>query len=288
MITMTADQLDDDSGVATPDGARPAFLASVRHGRYPVVPDALAVAIAALEGADDLEREVLSAPPEGLGPFCQRVADDVLAGRGYPQDFAAAAFDAQQSADRVNAQSVAAQAVRQQLQQRFAGVVSVALPDLLDGLRDGLGETLTGLREVVQALGDLDTADPDAVAAASNKQRAALLRFNELRKAYNVVRVGQRAALEASGITPPGVTRWSYGHGWPQVFASGVHEFSNVRKNGPGAVRPAERFRGLARRGDVWLPSVEELSDAWDLLHPAPTRTAVPVPAHSTFPGSAA
>lgn len=283
-MSSTADQLDDDSGVATPNGARPAFLASVRHGRYPVVPDALAVAIAALEGADDLEREVLSAPPEGLGPFCQRVADDVLAGRGYPQDFAAAAFDAQQAASKIDAQSVAAQAVRQQLGQRFPSVVSAALPVLLDGLRGRLGETVTGLREVVQALGDLDVADPDAVAAASDKQRAALLRFNELRKAYNVVRVGQRTALEASGITPPGVTRWSYGHGWAQVFASGVHEFSDVRRKGlPGPVRPAERFRGLAHRGDVWLPDVEELSDAWDRLHPPPVHTVAPVPTYNNW-----
>lgn len=98
---------DDTADTDGPGFRVPALLAALRQGAFPLVPEALRTAVAALEGADGLEREVMGAPPEGLAPFVKRVAAEVLGGRGLPEDFAEAAFTAQQSADRLNAKSIA-------------------------------------------------------------------------------------------------------------------------------------------------------------------------------------
>lgn len=290
-ITQTTGDADLDAAPTnrTPESVRPAFLDGIRHGRYPLVPDALAVAVDALDRVGELEREAMNAKPEGLGPFCQRVAADVLAGKGYPKDFAAAAFEAQQAADRLAATALAVHTVRRMLSESFATAVAKALPELLGGLRARLAEVMSELLEVDQTIGALDMSSTEAVAAASDEQRAALLAFGELKRRYNVLRMAQRDALEASALKPPGVTDRTVDHGWRQVFETAVHEVSEPRKFGRPSedIRSAERFRGLARRPDVWLPTVEELQAVWHRLHPPPEHRVVDVPAYNSLRRSA-
>ncbi len=263
----TGDDTGDDAGT-TPFTSRMAFMAALRAGRYPTVPEPLTVAVAALGRSRELVDEVRRSAPEGLAVFCRRVADDVLAGGDWPAGFADAAYEAEQSAAKLNAQSIAAATIEQQVVDRFAHVVTGALPELLAGLRGELADVMAGLAEADQAIGALDVLDADAVAAATAKQRGGMLKLGELRKRYNGVRVAQRAALQASSVAPPGTTPVSSGHTWNTVFESAVHEFGDIAEYGrPGPhMRQAARFRSLASRPDVWLPDVEELREAWDRL----------------------
>lgn len=259
-----ADDVDAREGV-TRLGGRASFLFALRRGCFAVVPKPLATAVAAIEGITDLEREVMTAQPEGLAVFCQRIADDVLSGRGFPPDFAEAAYEAQRAADRVNAQSIAVQAVRERLHETFPAVVTAALPDLLGGLRSSVKETMAELRKVDQTLGDLDLASATAVASASDEERSAFLRFNELHLVYMLARYAQRSALQASDSPVPGWNDMQPWLDWSQVFETGLHEVADPREYGSltGSLGSASRFRGLAHRPDVWVPSVEELATAW-------------------------
>ncbi|MGI8680656.1 MAG: hypothetical protein ACR2JO_00680, partial [Mycobacteriales bacterium] len=181
-MTVAYNPMDLDPDVPDGPGFRvPALLAALRQEAFPSVPGALRTAVEALEGADGLERAVMTSPPLGLAAFVQQVAADVLGGRGLPEDFAAAAYTAQQSADRLDAQSVAVQELRRAVQAQFPHVVAACLPELLAGLRDQLVTLLTELRAAVADIGDLDTASPQAVAAATDPQRAALLALEGLR-----------------------------------------------------------------------------------------------------------
>lgn len=265
-LITTVDSPTDSVIVRSP---RAHLLAALRHNRYPVVPAGLTAAVAALEAVDELDLEVRSRPARGLGPWVQDVAAAALAGDALPEDFQVRAHEAQLEADRQTTASVAVAALRQALEQRLPGVISDSLDDLLRGLRVPLAEVMEELRTTVVALGPLDALDPDAVAGASDEQRLALLDLGELRKRYGVVRMAQTQALEASDQPPPGSSAWTVGHGWPEVFETGVVEFSDVRRYGnPGPnVKPVDRLRGLASRPDVWLPGVDEMREAWDRLH---------------------
>jgi len=79
----TGDDGTDDEA-RTSYTARAAFLAGLRHGRYPVVPEALSVAVRAMEHADELSDEVRRSKPLGMAVFCRQVAADALAGKPYP------------------------------------------------------------------------------------------------------------------------------------------------------------------------------------------------------------
>lgn len=280
------EDLDEAPRNSSPESARPAFLAAVRAGRYPALGGPLTVAVTAMDGAGDLERGVLGGQPQGVGPFIQQVAADVLAGKGLPDDFAEAAYLASTAGDRQAASISAVQGVRRLLDLQFPAVVARSLPELLGGLSTQLDEVMRELRDVDKALGTLGmTSTPEAIAAATDKQRAALLAFADLQKRYNLVRYAQTTALQASGVKPPSVTEVSVGLGWAEVFASGVHEFSDVARRGlpPAHGQPAQRFRALARRADVWLPTVDELAKAWDKLHPRPQVRPAPVPAYNSL-----
>jgi hypothetical protein len=273
VLTTTADIPTPEPVIAR--SPRALLLAGLRHGRYPAVPAALTAALSALESVDILDLEVRSQAASGLGPFVGQLTSKALAGEALPTDFATAAHQAQQDADRQTAAAVAVAALRQALEQRLPGVVSDSLDGLFDGLRAQLEELLNELRTTVVALDELDVADPDAVAAASDDQRLALLDLGELRKRYGAVRMGQRQALEASDLVPPGTTIWSVNHNWEAVYATGVHEFAEVAKYGTPSphLKPVDRLRAVAGRPDVWMPTVEELRDAWDRLHEPRTQT---------------
>lgn len=286
-ITTTTSTMVGPSDEAPPASAG-GFLDALRAGRYPRIPEPLAVAVAALDHADELVRQVASAPPEGMGQFAQRVADDVLAGKGWPADFAQAAHGAQQAADRLAAQSVAVEAVKRQLSDRFPAVVTEVLDELLDGLRDQLGEVLAGLSDAAAVVGDLDVADPGKVAAATPKQRAAVTQLGELRRTYNGLRAAQKVALQASNAPVPGSSPWRDQQRWSDVFSAGVHEFSDTRRYGLPDPKPTPaRFRALAARPDVWLPSTAELHQAWARLHPQATERPTPVAAYNSLRSTA-
>lgn len=271
--------LDLDGG-ATRLGGLPAFRNALKNGHFPVVPDTVAAAAAAMDNIIALEQEVLAGPLEGLSPFCNRVAADVLAGKGYPSDFADGAYAAQQAAERANASQVAVQTIRDRLHLKFPHVIQVGLPGLLAGLRTQVSATMKALRKVDQVLGDLDLTDPAAVAAATDEQRAAFLEFNDLHVTYKRARYAQRSALQASAVK-----HWEW---WSPVFEVGIHECGDVREHGAlnGRVGSVNRFRGLAHRPDVWVPTLEELDLAWDLFNAPRPR---PVDASkTTTTGSAA
>lgn len=250
--------------------------AGLRHNRFPHVPDPLMAAVAALEAVDELDLEVRSKAATGLGPFVAEMTAAALAGDALPEDFAAAAHEAQLEADRQTAGAVAVAELRRSIEARLPGVVTASLDGLFAGLGGVLEEVLAELGSTVAALGDLDVAEPDAVAAASDDQRSALLDLGELRKRYGAVRMGQRQALEASDLVPPGTTIWSVNHNWEAVYATGVHEFAEVAKYGTPSphLKPVDRLRAVAGRPDVWMPTVEELRDAWDRLHEPRVQTS--------------
>ncbi len=271
LLTMT----DADAEPArTPANAIRAGLA---HGRYPVVPEALAAAVAALDDLDARQPQE-AAPVVGLAAFNRESTEALLAGGTLGDDFATRAHQAQVAQDRQEAATRPLDIIRNKVEQALPRVVTDALPELLGGLRVELDDVMAGLAEADRRLGDLDIGDPGAVAAATNDQRAALTELGNLRRRYRLVRTSQHDAYRASDTRAPGVTGLSVGHGWPQVAASGVTECSDVATLGlpDPDVSPAQRFRALAHRADVWLPGVAGLHVAWDALTVGPDPAAEP------------
>lgn len=276
----TDDSLSDTGiqahGDLNPTAARPSFLAGLRAGHYPVVPQSITTAVAALAYLTD------TLPASGYGQsradsltaFAGRVTTDVLDGQPWPENFAAAAFDAEQARTRADTAVRAAESIREQIGDRFGDIVTDALPDLLDGLRTELDDVLSNLRPVLDALGSLNVGDPIEVADADPQQRAAVSTIRRLRSRYNVVRLAQRAAYRASTEPIPGNSDQSV-HGWATVFDSGIHEFSNIPHHGslPSPVRSDEQMRALAARDDIWIPTVQQMAAAWDTRY-----TAKPLP----------
>ena len=247
----------DLDAAAVVRSGRGALMQGIRHRRYPLVPPALAAAVTAYDKLDDLIGAVGREPVENMARFVHRVSADVLAGRGLPADFAVGAYAATLAADRQAATANGLQGVRRAVETRFEHVVTEHLDELLDGLRGEMDEILSEVRKRDAALGALDVADPRAVAAASDEQRSALLGLEACRRRYNVVRVAQRDALRASTIRPPGAGSWV--RTWDDSFAAGEHE---LRRGSAGLSdsNDVARLRAVARRDDVWLPSVADLA----------------------------
>lgn len=281
-LTTSADPINEGPEPARhgPVAARAGLLAGLRHGRYPIVPEVLANAVAALDGLEEVERQVLApvamtlgrpGAADGLGRFAERVTVAVLAGQSYPTDFAHQAHEARLAHDRLEAGTAATERIRTRLATALPAVVTEALPGLLAGLRTQLVEVLAELLPAVEALGDLDTTDSEAVAGATTAQRKALVALGDLRTRYDRLRLAQRDALSASSLTPPGTTNVTVDHGWREVFASGLHEFADVAHLGTLSpeTKGVDRLRLVARRADVWLPDALDLAAAWDDLHEA-------------------
>lgn len=285
MLT-TIDRQEDIDGRHGPVSARAGLFAGLRRGAFPVVPPALADAVAALDGLEEVGRAVLApaanflgrpGAADGLGSFCEQVATNVLAGQPYPADFATAAYDAVVAHETLQAATIATERIRTRLEGALPAVVTEALPDLLGGLRSQLvEEVMAELLPTVEALGDLDIADAEAVAGATGQQRKALVALGELRSRYNLLRLAQRDAYQASDHTPPGATSLSVDHGWREVFATGIAEFSGVGAQAAPPPKPTtERLIAVARRSDVWLPDYADLVEAWTKLHPAPSTPSL-------------
>lgn len=263
--TTPRDETMDDSTAGVPG-----FLSHYRRGSYPNPPQPLVAAVTALERLDQIEQAPQA--PYGLAAFYQSVTEDALNGKDFPADFASAAHAAQVASDRQAAQAAALEGIRRQVTAQLPRVVSASLAELLDGLRAELETIVTEARAADTDLGNLDPTNPDAVATGTNKQRAAVGALAGLRPRYNRVRVAQKSALAASDRHPIGWTPWSVDQTWTHVWASGLHEYRDGA-TGELAGAAVSRFLEVIRRGDVWLPSVEEMEATWAAKH-APIQTA--------------
>lgn len=144
-----------------------------------------------------------------------------------------------------------------QLRVKLAGAIVDAIPALFEGLRSKLHEVLATARSLDADLGDLDTADPHAVAAATAEQRAAILALPDLARGYQRIRRAQRAAYGATGQHAPGWTDLSVDHDWStdgrvdrEAMRADIERVVRERPelgrygNGPGQVaRPDGRRR---------------------------------------------
>lgn len=242
-------------------GADTVLRAALARGDFPSVPDAVSVAAGAKQRLDQLERaHRLSTTTADV---IQTTVEDLLADRHVdPGAFDAELLDAFRRADVDEARMRISSTMHRKVESSWHAAVATALPELLDGLRVDLEELLASARAACDALGDLDTADAAAVASASSEQRKALLALGPLAMRYERIRVAQRAAIVVGDSRPPGGdTRGVSGPTWADVFARGVHEFTDVPFLGTVPEEPAgvPRLRQVAARTDVWLPDVAEL-----------------------------
>lgn len=272
----------NDTDLDEPDdrsGGLPAFLAARRNGWFPTIPPGVEQVLAALDAAEQLRRELLSRPVESLAGYVATTVAAVTAGQALPDvdSFVAGAHEAAVAAERQAAASNALPAITNQLQARAAHAIADAIPALLDPLRAELNAVLTEARSADQALGDLDIADPGEVAAATAEQRAALLALGDLVQRYNRLRHAQRSAYAGTGQRPPGWSDVVVGLDWAgAVYGPQLHEFADTRGRGTVASVGSKvaRLRLIARRRDTWVPTLEELDEAYAAIHRSEAQAA--------------
>ncbi len=271
MTTTPAQPLLDEPDERVP--GLPGFLAAVRAGWLPAIPDYLAAILEVLATAERYRLDLAGRPVEGLAIFARQVVDSAVAGEGFPADpdeFAEGAHRAFVAAERQAAVSNVLPIVLDQIRERVASAIAAATPEILAGLRTDLEEVLSAVRAADQAIGAVDIADPEAVAAASGPQREALLALRDLTGRYNRVRHAQRAVYGATAERPPGYDGLSIDHTWKRVvYDRGLHEFADVRNRGTistGGPR-IQRLRQVSRRHDAWLPDLDQLATAMATLN---------------------
>lgn len=272
-MTTTADKITDtDPGPDTDEwkGGRSlaALQRAVAEGHLRNVPEALRVALDALTRAEDTARELQTGGHrDAVHMYVTRLTADVLAGKPLPENLGKQLHDEVQAAEQAHTANVAAERLLANLRQRIPEAVTRALPDLLDGIRAEVEQSLTDARAAVKALDGLDVGDGEAVAAATAKQHAAIADLRAASGRYNRARQMQRTVLTASHIDPPGTTSVSVGHTWGAVFDAGAHEFRRVV--GTTSTLPVrgmrwfDRITALVARTDVVVPTPEEMHRAW-------------------------
>lgn len=169
-------------------------------------------------------------------------------------------------------QSQIVQNVVRDTERRTSAGIAQHLDDYLAVLRAALMAVVDKAREVDATLGGLSITDASAVAKASAKQRDAVAALPVLARQYNRLRMLQRDLLVGSDEPAPGVNASSPERGssaWAGVFASGLMEFERVTfvDHGPDHDQSSpQRMLAVARRTDVWVPTIDEAEEAWQTM----------------------
>ncbi|GAB3253219.1 hypothetical protein GCM10027425_12330 [Alteromonas gracilis] len=281
--TLTADhefdEADNRGALTAVSNATGRFRADVRSGRYPVVPDAVTAAIGAGDTLRDLHRDLFDGTAEG-DQACG-LLDRLISGHD-PREALDQAVDAVLSTERRDRAAKILDQAKPGLDRFLRDTITENLPEMLAGLRTQLDETVAVLRTAYTDVGDLDVHEPDPmlVAKASAKQRAALVTIAESTRVYTRIRNAQRDLLAASSAPVPGDNPWRAYWSWKDVFKAGVHEVASPNLMGlPGDGQPRRRaVRAVVQREDVWLPDLEQISEAWDRLEAMRVQSDVPQP----------
>lgn len=265
------DQPDVDPGADPTDWqniiASRALRQAVEQDQLPVIPDRLRSAYAAQAQVEQMAEELRRDPTSGDE---QEVIDsaiaDVLAGRPLPTDLGTVLHDKTVESQRRHTANLAAEKLLTTMGQRIPQIVTESLPEILDGIRVEVEQALANARATVTTLDGLDIGDGEAVAAATDEQRAAIADLREASRRYNRARKMQRDALVASHLRPSGTTDWSAGgHTWKSVFDRAVHELSTAGGTVelPTSMKWYDRITALAGRRDVWVPTPEQMHQLW-------------------------
>lgn len=191
-----------------------AYAALVRQldaGGFPVVPEPLAHARAALLAAEEAMRQVdafaplrpVALAPEGgvvlgrvsaAGPaaLAEVLALRLAEGESLPDDlvqqsYAAVVRDAQAAAADTVARLLAVEVVR-----TFDRVADESVPALRDGLRVQLDELVTTARRLGAGLDGYDVTQPAGLVAAPDRARKAYALLGDLAEQYATLRAAQR------------------------------------------------------------------------------------------------
>lgn len=263
----------DEAAEPAPPATHPALTfhtsaASINLDDYPVVPDSLTKALGLRTTLAETQARLwdgIQAPSElpkvllnGLtaGDDMATVLDHVL--------------DAHRAREHAETASRYLALATEQSERHLRRAIEAALPELMDGLRAHLEHVVNTLRAAYADAGELDIHQPDPmlVAEATERQRAALVTIAKSTKSYRKIRRLQRDALVASTMRIPGNHRHRDKWSWRDVFATGVHEVSSPGRYGlPGDGSPARlAVRAVVTRSDVWLPSPDDLTDAYDRM----------------------
>ncbi|MCM0622847.1 hypothetical protein [Nocardioides bruguierae] len=271
---MTTPQLHHDPNRSRTNAPTVASTMSHRLQRHPLAdfirnstltaPDTVTGLIAAEDRLIDLEQQIQQRP-QTLDEFLGETVSDLVAGKPLPDDIGVRVSEiaaAEQAADQA---ALAMQQIQHRLRSRWDTTAHDAADELLEHLREDLTSILTEARTAVTALDGLDVQDSEAVAEATDKQRAALAALKALRPRYRRLRSQQTDIVEAvyerpDSASPHDATAWR----WKHVWASRIHEFENVYATAPKHdTRDVLWFRELTTRTDVWLPNIDDLRTSW-------------------------
>lgn len=272
----TIDPGPGETGSLTMPAAQKAVASGALSAELPGVPESLVRALR-LQAAI---REQLRAAPGwqavGSHSLAKQLTDEVMAGtREVPTaaelgELALAAHLEAEAAKRGHE-------VLAGISTLLAGKVGYgkAVPGVLAALRDQLVPLLAEVREAAAVLRGLALDDPASVAGATPAQRKALQALPGLSLRYNRLRMWQRVTLVA-GREDPVSAAFELASSWTRdVFAHGLHEFRHVTPATPGPspdLPGVARLLALARRDDVWLPTVKELAESVVTFHEAKRR----------------
>lgn len=244
-----------------------ALRQAVEQDQLPVIPDRLRSAYDAQAQVEQLAEELRRDPASGdEQDVIDNAIADVLAGRPLPADLGTVLHDKTVESQRRHTANLAAEKLLTTMSQRIPQIITESLPEVLDGIRAEVEQALTGARAAVAILDGLDVGDGEAVAAATDEQRAAIADLREASRRYNRARKMQRDALVASDLRPSGTTNWTAGgHTWKSVFDRAVHELSTAGGTVelPTTMKWHQRITALAARTDVWVPTPEQMHQLW-------------------------
>ncbi|NPC96610.1 hypothetical protein [Nocardioides sp. zg-DK7169] len=261
---------DYDTGGDPAHAAFPsaAFRASIRAGRYPVIPEQLRAALNARETLETALQNLYASAPARGGEAQQLLA--ALRNGGELEEALSAAVDTSLEHDRRDIAARILQRAQESAEDHLPQAITNALPEIFAGLRARLDEVAGILRQAYADAGDLDIHAPDplVVAQATSKQQKALVTIAHQTREYRLIRNGQRDALASSSLRIPGDSDFRVGYRWQDFFETGLHEVSAPGPGGlPGKGMPARKaVRAVVSREDLWLPDPEDMYAAYERL----------------------
>lgn len=243
------------------------LTSALRHDEIPSPPERLRQALEAIPRAQQIVMEARSQLADGANTNpIDAITDDLIAGKDGPTDLLRVIDDSLSRHERTTHVARLVNTVMPLLRDKMPSAIAKALPETLEPIRAEVKRVHTSMTKAAAAIGTLDVTDGEAVATATDEQRAAIAELRDLTRQYNRLRLVQRNLLVA-GAEPIGRTTLSAtDHTWRKVLSSGVHEFSGVTAgdSGPSVDLPWHaRARAIARRSDVWVPTVEQMQSVW-------------------------
>lgn len=252
--------------------------AAVAAAELPTLPHELATILAARGKIEAFSRVAFETPAGPPVPEATKLGREITAAAfagddlPNPQDFTRRMREAWIADQVVREQSQMLQSLVKDAGLRTSAGISLHLDAGLDAIRTAVMAVVAKVRALDATLDGLSVTDATAVARATTKQRDAVATLPDLAREYNRLRMLQRDLLIASDEQAPGVNPSSAvrdAPAWHETFDSGLMEFARVNfvdHGVPHDLAGSLRMLAVARRADVWVPTIDEAEDAWQAM----------------------